>query len=259
MGRVQDKIALVTGAANGLGRATAELLAREGALVLLTDIDDASGEAAAAAICANGGQARYMHHDASKPEDWEAVLGALRQAHGRLDILVNNAGGGTYNDIETVTLPEWRRIMSINLDATFIGTQAAIRWMKETGGGSIVNVSSVAAFVGSPNLAAYCAAKAGINLMSKSAGVYCGQKGYGIRVNAVHPGLVETKAGIEMARLATGASSDEDAIAMFTGLHPIGRIGQPDDIAQGILYLASDESSFVTASNLVIDGGFTAI
>jgi len=100
---------------------------------------------------------------------------------------------------------------------------------------------------------------AGINLMSKSAGVYCGQKGYGIRVNAVHPGLVETKAGIEMARLATGASSDEDAIAMFTGLHPIGRIGQPDDIAQGILYLASDESSFVTASNLVIDGGFTAI
>ncbi|MBR0567518.1 glucose 1-dehydrogenase [Azoarcus sp. L1K30] len=259
MGRVQDKIALVTGAANGLGRATAELFAREGAIVLLTDIDDRNGEATAAAICANNGRARYMHHDASKPEDWNSVLDALRHAHGRLDILINNAGGGTYNDIETVTLAEWRRIMSINLDATFIGTQAAIRWMKETGGGSIVNVSSVAAFVGSPNLAAYCAAKAGINLLSKSAGVYCGQKGYGIRVNSVHPGLVETKAGVEMARLATGAGSDEEAIAMFTGLHPIGRIGQPDDIAQGILYLASDDSSFVTGSSLVIDGGFTAI
>ncbi|MDO9598930.1 MAG: glucose 1-dehydrogenase [Azoarcus sp.] len=259
MGRVQHKIALVTGAANGLGRATATLLAREGAQVLLTDIDDANGEAAAARIRADGGRARYLHHDASKAEDWEAVFDALRHAHGRLDILVNNAGGGTYNDIETVSLAEWRRIMSINLDATFIGTQAAIRWMKDTGGGSIVNVSSVAAFVGSPNLAAYCAAKAGINLLSKSAGVYCGQKGYGIRVNAVHPGLVETKAGVEMARLATGAESDEQAIAMFTALHPIGRIGQPEDIAQGILYLASDESSFVTASNLVIDGGFISI
>lgn len=259
MARVQDKIALVTGAANGLGRATATLLAREGAMVLLTDIDDANGEAAAAAIRAAGGHARYCHHDASSPDDWAAVLGRIREAHGRLDILVNNAGGGTYNDIETVGLAEWRRIMAINLDATFIGTQSAIKWMKETGGGSIINVSSVAAFSGAPNLAAYCAAKAGINMMSKSAAVYCGQKGYNIRINVVHPGLIETKAGVEMARLATGAGSDEEAIAMFTALHPIGRIGQPDDIAKGILYLASDDSSFVTGSSLIIDGGFTAV
>lgn len=259
MNRVQDKIALVTGAANGLGRAIATLLAREGALVLLTDIDDASGEAAAAAIRDEGARARYHHQDASSPDAWDDVLARLRDAHGRLDILVNNAGGGTYNDIETVSLAEWRRIMAINLDATFIGTQAAIRWMKETGGGSIVNVSSVAAFSGAPNLAAYCAAKAGINMLSKSAAVYCGQKGYGIRINTIHPGLIETRAGVEMARLATGAASDEEAISMFTALHPIGRIGQPEDIAQGVLYLASDDSRFVTASSLMVDGGFTAI
>ncbi|WP_169207097.1 SDR family NAD(P)-dependent oxidoreductase [Aromatoleum petrolei] len=118
---------------------------------------------------------------------------------------MNNAGGGTYNDIESVTLDEWPRIMSINLDSTFIGTQAAIRWMKRTGGGKIINVSSVAAFSGAPNLAAYCAAKAGINMMSKSAAVYCGQKGYNIRINVVPPGLIETKSGVEMARLAIGA------------------------------------------------------
>lgn len=259
MKRVEGKIALVTGAANGLGRATAALLAREGALVLLTDIDDQNGEAAAESIRATGGKARYYHHDASSPEDWAAVLERMQQAHGRLDILVNNAGGGTYNDIETVSLEQWRRIMAINLDATFIGTQSAIRWMKKTGGGSIINVSSVAAFSAAPNLAAYCAAKAGINMLSKSAAVYCGQKGYNIRINVVHPGLVETKSGVEMARLATGAERDEDAIAMFTALHPIGRIGQPDDIAKGVLYLASDESSFVTASSLIIDGGFTAV
>lgn len=259
MKRVEGKIAIVTGAANGLGRATATLLAREGATVLLTDIDDGNGEAAAESIRATGGRARYCHHDASSADDWAAVLERMREAHGRLDILVNNAGGGTYNDIETVTLDEWRRIMSINLDSTFIGTQAAIRWMKHTGGGKIINVSSVAAFSGAPNLAAYCAAKAGINMMSKSAAVYCGQKGYNIRINVVHPGLIETKSGVEMARLATGAQRDEDAIAMFTALHPIGRIGQPDDIANGILYLASDESSFVTAASLIIDGGFTAV
>ncbi|ATE61240.1 glucose 1-dehydrogenase [Thauera sinica] len=259
MKRVEGKIALVTGAANGLGRATAAVLAREGALVLLTDIDDAGGEAAAEGIRAAGGKARYCHHDASSPDDWASVLARLDEAHGRLDILVNNAGGGTYNDIETVSLEQWRRIMAINLDATFIGTQSAIRWMKNTGGGNIINVSSVAAFSAAPNLAAYCAAKAGINMLSKSAAVYCGQKGYNIRINVVHPGLIETRSGVEMARLATGAARDEDAIAMFTALHPIGRIGQPDDIANGILYLASDESRFVTASSLIIDGGFTAV
>lgn len=259
MSRVKDKTILITGAANGLGAAAARRLAREGALVLLSDIDDAAGNAVAAEINASGGRARYLHQDVSQPEEWERVFTKLRAEYARLDVLVNNAGGGTYNDIETVSFQEWRRVMSINLDATFLGTQSAIKWMKETGGGSIVNVSSVAAFSGAPNLAAYCAAKAGIHLLSKSSAVYCGQKGYNIRVNSIHPGLIDTKAGKEMARLATGLPTDDQAIAAFTALHPIGRIGTPDDIADGILYLASDESSFVTGTHLIIDGGFTAI
>lgn len=259
MPRVKDKTILITGAANGLGAAAAKRLAREGAVVLLSDIDDTAGNAVAAEITASGGRAHYLHQDVSLPEEWERVFTKLRAEHARLDVLVNNAGGGTYNDIETVSFQEWRRVMSINLDATFLGTQYAIKWMKETGGGSIVNVSSVAAFSGAPNLAAYCAAKAGIHLLSKSSAVYCGQKGYNIRINSIHPGLIDTKAGKEMARLATGLPTDDQAIAAFTALHPIGRIGTPDDIADGILYLASDESSFVTGTHLIIDGGFTAI
>lgn len=258
MNRVAGKTILITGAANGLGRETAKLLAAEGGTVWLTDIDDAGGNAVLAEITEAGGQAHYLHHDVSSPEAWDAVFATLKARETRLDILVNNAGGGTYNDIETVTFAEWRRIMSINLDSTFLGTQLAIKWMRETGGGSIVNVSSVAAFSGAPNLAAYCAAKAGIHMLSKSAAVYSGQKGYQIRVNSVHPGLVDTKAGKEMAMLATGAP-EEQAVQAFTALHPIGRIGKPIDIANGILYLASDESSFVTGTHLIIDGGFTAI
>lgn len=259
MNRVAQKTVLITGAANGLGKETAKLLAAEGATVWMTDIDDAAGKEVAAEINGDGGRASYLHHDVAMPEAWESVFGTIREHHSKLDILVNNAGGGTYNDIETVTFAEWRRIMSINLDATFLGTQMAIKWMKETGGGSIVNVSSVAAFIGSPNLAAYCAAKAGIHLLSKSAAVYSGQKGYNIRINSVHPGLVDTKAGKEMAMLATGLPTEEQAIQAFTALHPIGRIGKPIDIANGILYLASDEASFVTGTHLIIDGGFTAI
>lgn len=258
MNRVTGKTILITGAANGLGREAAKLLAAEGGKVWVTDIDDVGGKEVVAEITEAGGKAHYLHHDVSSPEAWDDVFTIIKSKETRLDILVNNAGGGTYNDIETVTFKEWRRIISINLDSTFLGTQLAIKWMKETGGGSIVNVSSVAAFSGAPNLAAYCAAKAGIHMLSKSAAVYSGQKGYKIRVNSIHPGLVDTKAGREMAMLATGAP-EEQAIQAFTALHPIGRIGEPIDIANGILYLASDESSFVTGTHLIIDGGFTAI
>lgn len=259
MGRVQDKTIIVTGAAHGLGKSTAGLLAKEGAKIILTDVDVDAVENTAREIRDLGGRADFFRHDVSRPDDWEQVFSHALSSHGKLDGLVNNAGFGTYNDIETVTLEQWRSIMAVNLDGTFIGTQLAIRSMKTTGGGTIVNIASVAAFVGAPNLAAYSASKAGVHLLTKSAAVYCGQRGYNIRVNSVHPGLVETRAGIEMARLATSAPNDDDAIKFFSSLHPLGRIGRPEEVAYAVLYLASDESSFVTGSALVIDGGYTAI
>jgi NAD(P)-dependent dehydrogenase (short-subunit alcohol dehydrogenase family) len=259
MGRVAGKIILITGAANGIGRAAAERLAEEGGTVILTDIDAEAGSQLAETLCGQGRRAEFMPHDVSSEAQWQEVMGQVRKVHGRLDVLVNNAGFGTYNDVETVTLEQWRRIMAVNLDGTFIGTQLAIRSMKETGGGCIINISSIGALIGSPSLAAYSASKAGVHLLTKCAAVYCGQKQYNIRVNSIHPGLVDTRAGLEMARLATGLQDDQAAIEAFTALHPIGRLGTPADIASGILYLASDESGFMTGSALVLDGGFTAI
>lgn len=258
MGRVQGKVAIVTGAAQGIGRATADLLAREGAITYFTDVDSENGMAAVAAATAAGQRAHFIAHDVSSQAHWGRVMEQVLAAEGRLDILVNNAGLGTYNDVESLTLEQWRGIMSINLDGTFMGTQAAIATMKQTGGGAIVNVSSVAAFVGTPSLAAYSASKAGVHIFTKCAAVHCGQHGYNIRINSVHPGLVDTRAGIEMASKATG-QSPEQARAMFASLHPIGRIGQPEEIAYAILHLASDEASFTTGSAYVVDGAFTCL
>lgn len=258
MGRVADKVVIVTGAANGLGRAMAVALAREGARgVVLTDIDVAAGEAAAAELRKSGCDARFARHDVCSEADWAAIMDLTVGAYGRCDVLVNNAGGGTYSDIETCTPEEFRRVVALNLEGTFLGTQAAVKVMKQNGGGSIVNISSVAAMVGSPNLVAYCAAKAGIQALTRSAAVYCGERKYNIRMNSVHPGLIDTLSGREMARRATG-QDDETALGIFATFHPIGRIGQPEDVAQAVVYLASDDSSFVTGTSLVVDGGMTA-
>ncbi|KJS40803.1 MAG: 3-beta hydroxysteroid dehydrogenase [Rhodospirillaceae bacterium BRH_c57] len=259
MTKLQGKVCLLTGAAHGIGRATAQALAAEGARLLITDIDDTPGEALAEELRASGTEAVYQHHDVSSEADWAAAFETLGGRYGRLDVLVNNAGLGTYNDIETVSLADFRRVMAINVDGTFLGTQMAVRAMKGTGGGAIVNVASVASFIGAPTLAAYSASKGAVLMLTKSAATYCGTRGYGIRVNAIHPGLVDTRAGVEMARMATGAATDEDAIALFTQLHPIGRIGKPEEIAKGIVFLASDDSSFMTGSSLVVDGGYTAL
>ncbi|WP_321393752.1 glucose 1-dehydrogenase [Emcibacter sp.] len=258
MGRVDGKICLVTGGANGLGEAMVRLLTEEGATVILTDIDVTGGEKLATEITLAGKEAMFIKHDVTDEAAWESVFSALLDKYGRLDVLVNNAGGGTYNDLETLSLSDWRKIISLNMDSTFLGTQMAVRAMKETGGGSIINLSSVGGIVGSPNLVAYSAAKAGVKLFSKCAAIHCGQKGYNIRVNTVHPGLIKTASGMEMAEKATGMTP-EQAEAAFSALHPIGRIGLPHEIATAVLYLASDESSFATGAEFVIDGGYTAI
>lgn len=257
MPSIHDKVAIITGAASGLGQATAERFAEEGASLILTDINAPAGEELANRLDAAHGDVTFIKHDVTSEADWKAVFSLLSKQHEKLDILVNNAGGGTYSNIETLTLDEWQNIIRLNLDSAFLGTQLAIASMKDTGGGSIINVSSVGGLVGSSNLVAYSAAKAGVKLLSKCTAIHCGENGYNIRINSIHPGLIRTPSGLEMATRATGLTPTE-AEAAFSQFHPIGRIGEPGEIAGGILYLASDESSFMTGSELVIDGGFTA-
>ena len=257
MGRIEGKVCLITGAASGLGEATARLLAAEGGRLVLTDINTEKGEALARELCQAGNEATFLPQDVTQEEDWHSDFDTLLGQYGKIDVLVNNAGGGTYNDLETLSLNEWRTIISLNLDSTFLGTQLAVKAMKETGGGSIINLSSVGGLVGSPNLVAYSAAKAGVKLFTKCAAIHCGQQGYNIRINSIHPGLIKTESGMEMASKATGMSPEQAEVA-FAAMHPIGRIGKPHEIATAVLYLASDESSFATGAEFVIDGGYTA-
>lgn len=257
MGRIEGKICLITGASSGLGEAAARLLAAEGGRMILTDINTEKGEALASELNGEGREVTFLAHNVTSEEEWRQVFDVLQSKYGRLDVLVNNAGGGTYNDLETLSLSEWRNIISLNLDSTFIGTQLAVKLMKQGDGGSIINMSSVGGLVGSPNLVAYSAAKAGVKLFSKAAAIHCGQQGYNIRINTVHPGLIKTESGMEMASKATGMSPAE-AEAAFSAMHPIGRIGKPEEIAAMVLFLASDESSFATGGEFVVDGGYTA-
>ena len=253
--RVKDKVAIVTGGAKGLGEATSRLLAKEGAKVVLTDLDEVQGLKVEQAINKAGGTAKYMKHDVSKEDQWKKVVDDTVSLFGRLDILVNNAGVGHSASAEDETLEKWRFLQSINLDAVFLGTREAIRVMKSQKSGSIINLSSIEGLVGDPTLAAYNASKGGVRLFTKSAALHCAKSGYGIRVNSVHPGYIWTPMVEENAK----ESGDvEERKAALTALHPIGKLGTPDDIAYGILYLASDESGFVTGSELVIDGGYTA-
>lgn len=254
MDRVKDKVTLVTGAGLGLGRAAALMLAREGARVVVTDVKEEEGAAVAQAINVAGGQAIFRRHDVASPEDWQSVIGAAMEEFGRLDILVNNAGVAFSESVETTTLERWRWLMSINLDGVFLGAQAAIAVMKEHGG-SIINLSSIEGLIGDPNLAAYNASKGGVRLFTKSAALHCAKAGYKIRVNSIHPGYIWTP----MVEGYIAAHADPKATrAAIEALHPVGYLGEPDDIAYGIVYLASDESKFVTGAELVIDGGYTA-
>lgn len=255
MGRVADKVAIVTGGALGIGRASAALLAREGAKVVVTDILVEEGEAAVEEIRKAGGEARFLEHDVTSEEAWRRVVADTVAAHGRLDILVNNAGLGIGGTAEDTMLEDWRKLMAVNLDAVFIGTREAIAAMKVSGGGSIVNLSSIEGLIGDPNLAAYNASKGGVRIFTKSAALHCAKAGHRIRVNSVHPAYIWTP----MVENFLKAQGDlESGKRFLESLHPIGHLGEPDDIAYGILYLASDEAKFVTGSELVIDGGYTA-
>jgi NAD(P)-dependent dehydrogenase (short-subunit alcohol dehydrogenase family) len=253
MGRVADKIALITGGASGIGRATAELMAHEGATVVLSDLQDAAGDEAVAAITAAGGQAQYHHHDVTDEADWKKILATVLADHGRLDILVNNAGvGGNGLPVEETPLELWRDTMAVNLDGVFLGVKHGVAAMKEQGG-VIINTSSILGVVGLPLTAAYTASKGGVRLLTKAVAIECAARGLNIRVNSVHPGFIDTP--MVGGAIQRGGPARREAILRS---QPTGEMGQPSDIAEGILYLASDAAKFVTGSELVIDGGYLA-
>ena len=261
-GRVQGKVALVTGGASGIGRACAIALGREGATVVVTDVQDDAGRDCAAKVKQGGGDAVFLHHDVTSEENWIGVIGEVKSRFGRLDILVNNAGIAIAGPITEMSLADWRRLESINLDGVFLGVKHALPLMRAGGGGSIVNMSSLAGLKGSANLAAYCATKGGVRLFTKAVAMECAALRDNVRVNSVHPGIIETPIWLSivpgMGGLPNaGGANAPDLDAMSSAFVPTGKKGVPEDIAAGVVYLASDESRYVTGSELVIDGGLS--
>ena len=254
-GRVQDKVAMITGAAQGIGRAAALLLAREGAAVAVTDLRADDAAAVAELIRGAGGKARAWKLDVSKETEVAAVVADVGKEFGRLDILVNNAGiSGANGTVEEISEAEWEAVMNTNAKSVFLCTKHAVPLLRRAGGGSIINLSSVYGIVGSHNVAAYHASKGAIRIMSKTDALAFAEDR--IRVNSVHPGFIWTpmlEAGAQVPGVAP-----EAVHAAMAKLHPLGTLGEPDDVAHGILYLAADEAKFVTGSELVIDGGYTA-
>ncbi|MEP2830701.1 glucose 1-dehydrogenase [Parvibaculum sp.] len=266
MGRLQGKVAIVTGAAKGIGAATAKALAREGAKVVCTDLDEAAGQAIADDIANEGGEATFIRHDVVNEAEWEAVAKRAEEKFGGLHVLVNNAGiAPEAGPIEEKTLESWQHTISVDLDSVFLGCKHGIRTIKKYtskagAGGSIINLSSILGLVGQPGASDYNAAKGGVRLLTKSAALECAGAGYNIRVNSVHPGYIDTpmvknviNRGV-MGNEAVGANEMRELLIMQ---HPVGRLGIADEIANAILFLASDESSFMTGSEVVVDGGYT--
>ncbi len=251
-GRVEDKVCLVTGGGRGIGAATAAALAAEGAKVVVSDLDGAAAKTVAESLQSNDGESHFAH-DVGSEADWQHVIDATMARFGRLDVLVNNAAvtHARPMPLEALTLAEWRRLMQVNLDGVFLGVRLAISVMKDRGG-SIINLSSVAGQRGLAFAGGYAASKGGVRLLTKTAALECAELGYPIRVNSVHPGFVNTR----MVRDET--DRNEMLLNHLLERHPMGRLGEAKEIAAGVVFLASDESSFMTGAELTIDGGYTA-
>ena len=253
MARLSGKVALVTGAASGLGAATARRLAKDGAAVLLTD-RDLAGEDIAASITAAGGQAAFRLQDVTSHPDWAAAVEHAVHDFGRLDILVNNAGvAGGRHELMDHSYDAWRQILAVNLDGVFLGLRHAGPRIAASGGGSVINLSSILGKVGMAGAAAYCASKGGVTVLTKAAALEWAP--LGIRVNSVHPGFIDTP--MVSNALADREDGNEMRVALMNA-HPIGRFGVPREIADAVAFLASDDASFITGAERVVDGGFTA-
>ncbi|MFN3522042.1 MAG: SDR family NAD(P)-dependent oxidoreductase [Phenylobacterium sp.] len=262
-GRVEGKVALVTGGASGIGRACAERLAQEGAVVVVTDVQDAKGAETVEAIAAAGGKAEYLRHDVTSEDAWIGVVAQVEARHGRLDILVNNAGIGLGGSVFDMSLADFQRQTAVNVDGVFLGVKHAIPLMRKSGdGGSVINMSSVAGLKGAPNLAGYCATKGAVRLFTKAVAMECANAKDGVRVNSVHPGIIETPiwdtiVGTVEPGSNAGPARPATLDAMAEMAVPLGFKGLPGDIADGVLWLASAESRYVTGAELVIDGGLS--
>jgi NAD(P)-dependent dehydrogenase (short-subunit alcohol dehydrogenase family) len=260
MGQVEGKVALITGGASGIGAACAETLAREGAKVVLTDLDGARGEALAAKLRSAGREARFLHQDVTDEGRWAEVVAETERLFGGLHVLVANAGIAVMAAVFDMTLADWRRQTAVNLDGVFLSVKHAVPAMRRAGrGGSVVLMSSVAGLRGSAGLAGYSATKGAVRLFAKSVALECAGERDGIRVNSVHPGIIETAIWGKMpAGLPDGRNAPLDPQAIAAQGVPLGEPGQASDVADGVLFLASDASRHMTGSELVIDGGMTA-
>jgi 3(or 17)beta-hydroxysteroid dehydrogenase len=250
MAELSGQVAIVTGGASGIGAACAALLAGAGATVVVADLQ-----------AAKHGTGRFVQHDVTSEESWQSLLADVLKREGRLDIMVNNAGvSGGWATVENTTVENWRKVEAVNSEGVFLGCKHAIGGMKKTSGtkraskGSIVNVSSVAALIGSAGPTAYCASKGAVRLLSKSVALYCAEKKYDIRCNSVHPGSVDTPIFNPLYQ----AIGHEQAKAMIGALHPIDRMAEPNELAELVLWLASDRSSYVTGAEFVADGALSS-
>ena len=266
MGRLEKRVALVTGGASGIGRACAEALAAEGALVWIADVDAAAGRAACEAIAARGGAVRFVALDVTDESAWASAIARIQREDRALHVLVNNAGICIASPLLELSYASWRRQLAVNLDGVFLGTKAALPLLAASGGGSIVNISSVAGLQGAIGLSGYCATKGGVRLFTKAVALECARARNGVRVNSVHPGGIETPLWAKMASDGDALPAGDPEVASrmdatreaSRAATPLGVVGSPADIAAGVVYLASDDARFVTGAELVIDGGVHA-
>lgn len=249
MDRLRDKIAVISGAASGIGLATAQTFAREGALVVLVDRDANGLSSTMASLPGEGHSSRVM--DVTDEASWASLAEDVLKMHGRLDVLVNNAGYGDFHPIVETTLESWRSVLAVNLDSVFLSTKHLMPALAASGRGAIVNMASIRSLRGAPEMASYSAAKAGVEVFTKVTAIECAALGNGVRANSVHPGHIATP-------LTMGFHEDPELSARIVSNIPVGRVGLPEDIANAMLFLASDDSLFVTGTRLVVDGGTTA-